>query len=87
MHPAKATHFAHVARNMNSYVMQLNRQYYAPQYRTSYDRVNHLNMYGGASFMTSGLGGMLAYGLHYMGMPPAIVGYGYRFGYFLDTHA
>jgi hypothetical protein len=73
---------------MNNYVAMSSHYYYqrrrAPTIR---DQRNFLAAYQQPPLNSSGFGGLLAYGLSAIGMPASIVNVGYRFGYFMDTHA
>ncbi len=74
-------HFNNVARNMNNYVVA---SYHRNRVR---DQRNYLLMYQKPSLVTSGLSGLMAYGLQAVGMPANVVKFGYRFGSFLDNNA
>jgi hypothetical protein len=88
MNPYRLNHFHNVARAMNNYVavsaFNYNRNLY---HRSIPDQGNYLIMYGKPSLMNSGLSGLLAYGLHTIGMPTTIINYGYRLGRFFDVYA
>jgi hypothetical protein len=77
-------HFNNVARNMNNYLIASSYNYYRNQSR---DQRNYFIMYERPSLMNSGLSGLMAYGLSYIGLPANVVNVGYRFGAFLDNNA
>ncbi|CAF1477659.1 unnamed protein product [Rotaria magnacalcarata] len=86
MHPSRRHHFLNVARSMNNYVIASSHHYYQRQYyRSMQDRVNYLTMHRRPALADVGLSGLFAYGLNYIGMPPSVVNFGYRVGYFFDT--
>lgn len=89
MNSYKLNHFYNVARAMNHYVAVSAYNYYQPHYYypSVRDQGGYMNSYGRPSVMDSGLSGLFAYGLQAIGLPRSIVNFGYRFGYFLDTHA
>lgn len=88
MDPYRLSHFHRVAMDMNNYLIESTYRYYQNQhYRSSRDRRHGLMMYQKPLFGQSGFGGLLAYGLHSVGLPSSVVQMGYRFGYFLDSYA
>jgi hypothetical protein len=78
------SHFNNVARSMNNYVIASSYNYHWNRTR---DQRNYLLMHQTPSLVTSGLSGVLAYGLHAVGMPANVVKFGYHFGSFLDNNA
>lgn len=88
MDPYRSNHFNRVAMDMNNYLIASTYRYYQNQhYRSIRDRRNGLMMYQRPSVFQTGLGGLLAYGFHAVGLPSSVVQMGYRFGYFLDSNA
>lgn len=88
MNPNMLRHYQRVARDMNNYVAMSTYTYNQRRYvGTIRDRHNFLAAYQSPSPLTAGFGGLLAYGLGAMGAPASVVNFGYRFGYFMDTHA
>ncbi len=88
MRPYMFHHFSKVSAAMNNYVAASSRSYYQNQYyRNMADQRDYFVVNQRPALMTSGLSGLIAYGLHTIGLPQPVVNFGYRIGYFLDVHS
>jgi hypothetical protein len=88
MRPYMFNHFSKVAAAMNNYVAASSRSYYQNQYyRNLADQRDFIVVNQRPPLFTSGLSGLIAYGLHTIGLPPTVVNFGYRIGYFLDVNS
>ena len=88
MNPYMFNHFLRVARNMNNYVAAASHGYHQSRRHAALrDRGNYWSMYARPSPLQAGAGGLLAYGLHAIGLPTSLVYLGYRVGNYIDRIA
>lgn len=88
LNPYMNNHFLNVATAMNNYVAISSYGYYENQYYKIYrDKRNYGIINQIPSLTTTGFSGLIAYGLHTIGLPPKVVNLGYRIGYFIDVHS